>query len=189
MTGRRHDPKGRSTYKLRSNREQDKFTPPAPFVQTELALMTSHAWRTLSLVGRKVVERVIVEHFKHDRSNNGWLPVTYLQFKEYGIREGSLSAAFAEAEALGFIRVTVRGRPRYGGNPGQSNMFALTFVPQRRSDDGYDFPTNDWRKIESVEEAERLKAAVLGDGVNPNRKKRKSPTDKNVSKTHSKVSV
>jgi hypothetical protein len=61
-----------------------------------------------------------------------------------------VAPAIREAEALGFIRVTERGR---GGNAEhrQPNLFFLTFAHAR--DSRAEPPTHDWRKIKTVKEA------------------------------------
>jgi hypothetical protein len=75
----------------------------------------------------------------------------------YGIHHDSIAPAIREAEALGFIRVTVRGR---GGNAEyrQPNKFFLTFAHCRTN--RAEPPTHDWRKIKTIEEAETIARAA-----------------------------
>ena len=86
----------------------------------------------------------------HGGNDNGRLPVTTDDFVAYGIHRGSVAPAIREAEALGFIRVTERGR---GGNAEHRspNYFFLTFAHNRNS--RAEPPTHDWRRIGTLEEA------------------------------------
>ena len=88
-----------------------------------------------------------MEH--HGGNDNGALPVTKLDFVEYGIHHEAVAPAIREAEALGFIKVE-RGR---GGNAEhrKPSMFRLTFAHNRNS--RAEPPTHDWRKIKTVEQA------------------------------------
>jgi hypothetical protein len=63
----------------------------------------------------------------------------------------SIAPAIREAEALGFIRITERGRE---GNAeyGAPNRFFLTFAQSR--DSGKHPPTHDWRRFKTLDEAE-----------------------------------
>jgi hypothetical protein len=115
-----------------------------------IEMLESPAWRALSLSGRRVVDRIEIELAHHGGNDNGRLPVTKLDFMEYGISARLVAPAIREAEALGFIRVTERGR---GGNAEyhQPNRFFLTFTHCRTSRS--EPPTHDWRKIKTLEEA------------------------------------
>jgi hypothetical protein len=63
----------------------------------------------------------------------------------------SVAPAIREAEALGFIRITERGR---GGNSeyGTPNLFFLTYA--QTPDSGKHPPTHDWRRFKTLDEAE-----------------------------------
>jgi hypothetical protein len=115
-----------------------------------IEMLESPAWRALSLSGRRVVDRIEIELAHHGGNDNGRLPVTKLDFMEYGISARLVAPAIREAEALGFIRVTKRGR---GGNAEyhQPNRFFLTFAHCRTSRS--EPPTHDWRKIKALDEA------------------------------------
>jgi hypothetical protein len=79
--------------------------------------------------------------------------VTKQDFIDYGIHDHAVAPAIREAEALGFIRVTERGR---GGNAEhrQPNKFFLTFAHGR--DSRAQPPTHEWGKINTMEEAEEV---------------------------------
>jgi hypothetical protein len=118
-----------------------------------IEMVESPAWKAISLAGRRVIDRIEIELAHHGGNDNGRLPVTKLDFAEYGIYPNGIASAVREAEALGFIRVTERGR---GGNAEhrQPNLFFLTFAHARNSRALP--PTHDWRKIKTIEEAEAI---------------------------------
>jgi hypothetical protein len=119
-----------------------------------IEMLESPAWRTLTLSARKIIDRISIELAHHGGNDNGQLPVTFEDFQAYGIHHDSIAPAIREAEALGFIRVTERGR---GGNAEyrQPNLFFLTFINCRSS-----MPTHEWRRIKTVEEAEMISHAA-----------------------------
>ena len=45
-----------------------------------LDMITSPAWQALSLNGRKILNRLEIEHCKHGGAENGKLPCTYSDF-------------------------------------------------------------------------------------------------------------
>jgi hypothetical protein len=126
-------------------------------------MLESPAYRALSLSAHRVISRVEIELAHHGGNDNGRLPVTFEDFRAYGIHHNAVAPAIREAEALGFIRVTERGR---GGNSEyrQPNKFFLTFAHSRESRQSP--PTHDWRKIKTLEEAIEI-AQAARDNKNP----------------------
>jgi hypothetical protein len=123
-----------------------------------IEMLRSPAYRALSLSGHRVMSRVEIELADHGGNDNGRLPVTKQDFIDYGISSArSVASAIRETEALGFVRVTQRGR---GGNAEhrQPNHFLLTFAYGR--DSRAQPPTHDWRKIKTIEEAEAIAKAA-----------------------------
>jgi hypothetical protein len=120
-------------------------------------MLESPAYRVLSLSARRVIDRIEIELARHGGNDNGRLPVTKEDFVAYGIHHDGVAPAIREAEALGFIRITERGR---GGNAEhrQPHLFYLTFAHGRGS--RAEPPTHDWRKIKTVEEAEAIAKAA-----------------------------
>lgn len=127
------------------------------FAARTIPMLESPAYRVLSLSAHKVISRLEIELAHHGGNDNGKLPVTTDQFVEYGMHRTSVAPAIREAEALGFIRITDRGR---GGNAEYRtpNKFFLTFAHCRNSRKMP--PTHDWHRIETVEEAERIARAA-----------------------------
>jgi hypothetical protein len=117
-----------------------------------IEMLESPDYRVLSQSAHLVISRIEIELGHHGGNDNGRLPVTVDHFVQYGMHRTSVAPAIREAEALGFIRVTQRGR---GGNAEyrSPNLFFLTFANNR--DSRKQPPTHDWRHIKSVEEAKR----------------------------------
>ncbi len=143
----KHDATGRSTGRMKPTRETKIDWPFAPVPWEMLA---SPAWKVLSPNGRRVVDRLIVENGRHGGKENGRLPCTYGDFIAAGVRDGSVSDSIREAVALGFVKVTERGRAG-NGEFRRAALYELTFlpVPARR-------PSNEWKKILSEEDADEI---------------------------------
>ena len=118
-----------------------------------IEMLESPAYRVLSRAAHLVISRIEIELGHHGGNDNGQLPVTVEQFVQYGVHPMSVAPATREAEALGFIRVTERGR---GGNAEHRspNKFLLTFAHGRDSKQRP--PTHDWRRIKTEEQAEQV---------------------------------
>lgn len=116
-------------------------------------MLESPAYRVLSLSAHRVLDRLEVELAHHAGHDNGSLPVTYSDFENYGIDRHAVAPAVREVEALGFVRVSVRGR---AGNAEYRtpNKFELTYRPTK------DKPTDDWKKIQTIEEAQAIARAA-----------------------------
>jgi hypothetical protein len=118
------------------------------FVYNTREMISSPAYRALSLQGRKVLRRLELEHMAHGGQDNGKLPCRYHDFINYGCRRNGLSAALIEVEALGLAKTVTFGTRAFGNVPGKASTFLLTYLPTA------DGPaTNDWKKFSSIEEA------------------------------------
>jgi hypothetical protein len=117
-----------------------------------IEMLESPAYRALSLSAHKVIARVEIELAHHGGNDNGRLPITTEDFIAYGMDRGSVAPAIREAHALGFITVE-QGR---GGNAEHRtpSKFGSTFAQHRES--RRHPPTDDWRRIKTVEEAEQI---------------------------------
>ena len=118
-------------------------------------LLTSEAWKDLSINGRRLMDFLLVEHMNHAARANGALCATYDQLIESGVTHSEISRAILECEGLGLIRVERGGRWNMTNRP---SRFRLTFY----SDDAGRPATNDWKRT-SRETVKRLrqKAAEL----------------------------
>ena len=121
-----------------------------------LDLLESPAYKVLSRAAHQVVSRIEIELRHHGGRDNGKLPVTFDDFVKYGIHRHAIAPAIRELEAVGIIR-TAHGR---AGNAEFRipNVFFLTYANER--DGKKNPPPNDWRKIETAEEAEQIVRAA-----------------------------
>jgi hypothetical protein len=122
------------------------------FAPRLIEMLESPAWQVLTQSARRVIDRVEIEFRHHGGTQNGKLPVTYDDFVAYKIDRHSIGPAISEAESLGFLQVTERGR---GGNAEfrRPNLFRLTFHHSDRNE-----PTHEWRRITTLELALQVKA-------------------------------
>src|SRR6516164_9557882 len=103
-----------------------------PWVPHKIEMMESPAWQVLSLSGRRVVDRIEIEHGHHGGNDNGKLPVTFDNFEDFGISHKSVAPAIREVVALGFAEITRRGRPSESDFGRHANHFRLTYLPVPR---------------------------------------------------------
>ena len=107
---------------------------------------------SLSLTGRRILDRLEIElaDARRARQRQAAGHVSPISV-EFGIgRQDSIAAGIREVCALGFIELTRRGRAGNGEHR-TPNLFRLTYRPA-----GGAAPTNEWRRIATVEEAERI---------------------------------
>jgi hypothetical protein len=120
------------------------------FSARTIAMIESPAFQVLSLGAHRVLLRLEIEHAHHGGNDNGQLPCTFDDFAKYGMDRHAIAPAIREVVALGFVEITQPGR---AGNAEwrRPNMFRLTYRQKDRAE-----PTNEWRKIKSIEEAEMV---------------------------------
>jgi hypothetical protein len=136
------------------------------FTAIPTEVLESPAWRVLSLAARRALDRLCLELRYHAGRDSAKLCVTYQDFEDYGIRNRhSVSAAIRELEALGFVRITRRGR---SGNAEhrRATRFRLTFI---NNTDG-ELLTNEWKRISSLDQASRIAAEARKAVGKPGRK-------------------
>jgi hypothetical protein len=136
-----------------------------------IEMLESPAHRALSLSARKILDRLEIELYHHGGKpeENGRLPCTFNHFVEFGIERHSIGPAIRELVALGFVEITRKG---CAGNAGyrQSTWYRLTYR-HAGSDKRI---TNEWRRIETPEEAE-TSAKAARTAMPEQRSKNKSP--------------
>jgi hypothetical protein len=71
------------------------------FIAHPRQLLESPSMRVLSLAERRALDRIELEHMAHGGAENGRLPVTYVDFKKWGVRPDSIAGAIRALEALG----------------------------------------------------------------------------------------
>ena len=95
-------------------------------------MLESEAYRVLSLSAHRALSRIEVELAHHGGQDNGKLPVTFADFESYGIRRQSIGPALDELEALGFIKVTERGKSAKAAEYRRHNKFLLMSRPKQK---------------------------------------------------------
>ncbi len=121
--------------------------------------------RALSLVARRALDRIEIEHMNHGGADNGRLPVTYRDFEASGVRRHSVASAIRELAALGFIEITRHG---YGGaaETRTPSLYRLTYRPAYNAGPKDGDGTHEYLKITSNEQAECI-AATARNGADP----------------------
>lgn len=120
------------------------------FAPRLIEMIRSPAYRALSLSEHRILARLEIELADHGGTGNGKLPATYDDFQRYGVHRHAIAPALRALEALGFIRITERGRAG-NGEWRKPHLFRLTFRPT-----DYEDSTDDWRKIDTREQAEEV---------------------------------
>jgi hypothetical protein len=126
------------------------------FIAYTREMIESPAWRVLSFQGRKILNRLEIEHCAHGGAENGRLPCRYHDFEKYGCRRKSISRGLVEIEALGFAKTMTFGTRAYGDIPGKASTFLLTYLPTPEGP-----PTHDWKKIDTLKMARDAVAAAI----------------------------
>jgi hypothetical protein len=139
-------------------------------------MLESPAHRGLSLSARKILDRLEIEFYRHGGrpEQNGLLPCTYDHFVEFGVHRHAIGPGIREVVALGFVEITRKG---CAGNAGyrQSTLYRLTYR-HAGSDKRI---TDDWRRIETLAEAETI-AEAARTARPEQRSKNKSPVSKTI---------
>jgi len=159
--GRRHNAKGRST-SVMSGRIGKLNRPPEGegWVWLTRPVMAGPAWRALSLNGRKLIDRVLIEHMAHAGTENGNLAVTYQDLVEWGIRRNSIAATIAEAVCLRLLEIQPSRASHIAGK-GHPNRFRIAWLPTR---DG-DAALTGWRGFNTLAQAKRVAVEARKHGV------------------------
>jgi hypothetical protein len=109
-------------------RRRRRTTIGGQFAPRLIEMLESPAYRALSLSAHRVLARLEIELGHHGGTDNGRLPVTYTDFQSYGIERKSIPPALREVQALGFVRITERGRPSKSDFDRHPNYFELTYI-------------------------------------------------------------
>lgn len=112
-----------------------KAAPKEQFVKLSRELLSSDAWRSLGINGRRFLDVLMREHMRQGGRHNGKLKAPRLQLVEYGgIGARYVSDAIAEVETLGLVDV-------HRGGMRVATTYALTWLPLH---DGTP-PSNRWQ--------------------------------------------
>jgi hypothetical protein len=154
-------------------RRRRRTTIGGQFAPRLIEMLESPAYRALSLSAHRVLARLEIELGHHGGTDNGRLPVTYTDFQSYGIERKSIPPALREVQALGFVRITERGRPSKSDFDRHPNYFELTYIHGAHGEE----PTHEWKRHKTLDEA-----------INVARQARPNKDAKAVAKSRSKVS-
>jgi hypothetical protein len=102
----------------------------AAWAARSIEMMESPAYRVLSLSAHRALSRIEIEFAHHGGEDNGNLPVTFDDYTDYGIHRTSIGPALAELEALGFIKITERGKMARAAEYRWPNKFLLMSRPR-----------------------------------------------------------
>ncbi|EYR84253.1 hypothetical protein [Shinella sp. DD12] len=114
--------------------------------------LESPAYRTLSVNGRKALDRLIIEHIAHGRLENGRLIVTHDQFYTYGVTAENTADALDELE---FKRLIIMDKGRAGNGTPYATTYTLTFDGTHEGAAA----SNGWRAV-TMEDAKRWSETV-----------------------------
>jgi hypothetical protein len=120
------------------------------FIPHPVDLLKSPAYRVLNIHEHRVLTRIEIEYAAHAGKDNGRLPVTYDDFKRYGLSRKYIAPAIAVLTALGLVDVTQRGRANNGEFRAPS-LYRLTYLHTEQAD-----PTNEWTDIRTIAQAEEI---------------------------------
>ena len=145
-------------------------------------MLESPAYRALSLSALRILARLQIELARHGGKDNGRLPVTFENFRQYGIDGHSIAPALRLLTALGFIEITEIGR---AGNAEwrKPSRYRITF---RDAAGGYN-GTDEWRKVD--EEQARVIVQALRQRTRKKSKSSGEISPMSVGKSHRKSQI
>lgn len=148
-----------------ANKQERSFLSPPDggWIPFGREMLESPAYRALSRAGLQMIARICTEHAAQGGKENGRLAIGWDGFEAAGIHRGLVKQTVDEVTRLGFVRVTFKGRKGYGCAIGQRATYRLTFIGVIGADDSGP-PTDDWRAVATIEEAEEIAAAVRKQG-------------------------
>jgi len=109
------------------------------FIAHRLDMLESESWASLSLVARRILDRLEIEHAHHGGRENGKLPCTFDDFEAFGIRRKSIAPGIAELVEAGFLEITERGKGGRVGTFRRPSLYRLTYLPTPKA-----APTDNW---------------------------------------------
>ena len=129
------------------------------FAPRLIEMLEAPAYRVLSLSSRRVLDRIEIEMGHHGGTDNGRLPVTFDDFRRFGMDRQAIAPGIREAVALGFLEVTERG---CAGNREYRtpSHYRLTYRHAKGlPGDG----THEWRRVQTLREAQAIATKARAD--------------------------
>ena len=121
------------------------------------AMLCSPAYEVLHSSERRMLERIEIELAKHGGKDNGKLPVTHEQFREFRVHRNYVGPGLRALCALGFVEITERGVAA----PGTLRSPTLLRLTYRRTKNAP--ATDEWRRINTIEEAQMIASKARAD--------------------------
>jgi hypothetical protein len=85
------------------------------FAARPIEMLEGSAMRVLTLAERRALDRIEIEYAHHGGTDNGKLPITYMDFEHFGLHPNAIAPSLRALVALGFVEITRKG---YGGAAG-----------------------------------------------------------------------
>jgi hypothetical protein len=104
------------------NSRMNRPPPGEPFVWQTRELLSSAAWRSMSINGRRVLDFLLLEWMGKGGRENGRLKAPHRQLEAYGVGARLVAGAIREVEDLGLVACN-RGGMRI------ATTYALTWLP------------------------------------------------------------
>ena len=119
-----------------------------PFVMHSIELLSSDAWRSLTINALRMLNFLEIEHMNHGGAQNGYLMATYRQLHDFGINKKYIPQTIGELEDKGLIFVEHGARRRV--NESYPNLYTLTYrkrcvIDRETNVKRYYPPSNDWK--------------------------------------------
>jgi hypothetical protein len=111
-------------------------------------MLGSKAWQTLSHVGRRILDGLVIENIHGRLEKNGHLKRTYDDFEEQGIARSSIRKGIDDCCKNGFLVIVSEGGRGEGGITIPS-VYRLTFAGTLEQG-----PTNEWKTVSARLERE-----------------------------------
>jgi hypothetical protein len=170
MTGRKPDGAGFQTKRIKAKLNE---APPGGWMPIGREMLRGGAMRALSVHGRRVLDRIMVEHMDHAGQENGRLKVTWLDFEKFGVHRVYIQQARDELVAVGLVAIEDPGRAIvWGESKGDPAQYRLTFLPVSEPNN-FRPATNEWKRFgEDTVAATAIKSAEAKRPSKPNSKAR-----------------
>jgi hypothetical protein len=93
-----------------------------PWIWATRELLSSDAWRSVGINGRRFIDFLQIEHMRHGGRQNGNLKAPYAQLEAFGIGAHFVARCIREVEDLGLVDC-------YRGGMRVATTYALTWLP------------------------------------------------------------
>lgn len=156
-----HDPLRRTPLARGGPVSKKEWKISGAYVPHRLEMLQSPAWQAAPRPMKEWLEVLEIEHMRHKGCANGQLFKSYTQFIAAGFNRNTVSMMSKLSEALGFVRIN-RTTGTSKGDLRDACAYTLTYLP---SGPGRDVaPTDDWKRLKTIDQAERVIADMRTKG-------------------------